>query len=147
MRALLVGNGVISEKDVQCQIEYQEARTPANRAKLVVNARVDPAFKARLIADPKAACSEMGIDATAVTEFVVLENTSNYAIWWFVLYVTAIPGRSLADHGIATRAPTYSQRSVSDPCGVMREFGLPLPDDVEVRVYDSTADIRYIVMP
>ena len=66
---------VITDKDIQCQIEYQEARSPANGANLVARAWVDPAFKARLIGNPKAACAEMGIDATSINEFVVLENT------------------------------------------------------------------------
>src|SRR6185503_15086740 len=74
IRDLLVEKRVITEKDIQCQIEYQEARTPANGAKLVARAWTDAEFKARLIADPKAACAEMGIDATAINEFVVLEN-------------------------------------------------------------------------
>ena len=77
IRNLLVEKGVISEKDIQCQIEYQEARSPANGAKLVARAWVDAAFKARFIADPKAACAELGIDATAINEFVVLENTEH----------------------------------------------------------------------
>ena len=75
IRDLLVEKGVITEKDIQCQIDYQEARTPANGAKLVAQAWTDPAFKARFIADPKAACAEIGIDATAINEFVVLENS------------------------------------------------------------------------
>ena len=75
IRDLLVEKGAITEKDIQCQIEYQEARTPANGAKLVARAWTDPVFKARFIADPKAACAEMGIDATAINEFVVLENS------------------------------------------------------------------------
>ncbi len=75
IRDLLLEKGVITDKDIQRQVEYQEARSPANGAKLVARAWVDPAFKARLIGDPKAACAEMGIDATSINEFVVLENT------------------------------------------------------------------------
>ena len=63
IRDLLLEKGLITEKDIQCQVEYQEARSPANGAKLVARAWIDPAFKARLIGDPKAACAEMGIDA------------------------------------------------------------------------------------
>src|SRR5438093_3043702 len=71
IRDLQIETGVLTEKDIQCQIDYQEARSPANGAKLVARAWVDPAFKARFIADPKAACAEMGVDATALNEFVV----------------------------------------------------------------------------
>src|SRR5215207_7979222 len=73
IRELLVEKGVITEKDIQCQIEYQEARTPANGAKLVARAWVDPEFKARLISDTKAAAMELGIDASGPVEFVVVE--------------------------------------------------------------------------
>src|ERR1051325_6538980 len=75
IRDLLLEKKVITEKDIQCQIEYQEARSPANGARLVARAWVDPGFKARLVSNPKAACAEMGIDATSINEFVVLENT------------------------------------------------------------------------
>jgi hypothetical protein len=75
IRDFLLEKGVISEKDIQCQIEYQEARSPANGAKLVAPLWSIRSSRQRLIADPKAACAEMGIDATAINEFVVLENT------------------------------------------------------------------------
>src|SRR5262245_2322305 len=147
IRELLVEKGVITEKDIQCQIEYQEARSPANGAKLVARAWVDPAFKSRLIGDPKAACAEMGIDATSINEFVVLENTAK------VRHVVVCTLCSCYPRPILGRPPdwyksfNYRQRSVVDPRGVMREFGLELADDTEVRVHDSTADIRYIVLP
>ena len=147
MRDLLVEKGVITEKDIQCQIEYQEARTPANGAKLVARAWVDPAFKARFTADPKAACAEMGIDATALNEFVVLENTPKVRHMVVCTLCSCYPRPILGRPPDWYKSLNYRQRSVSDPRGVMREFGLDLPDDVEVRVHDSTADIRYIVMP
>jgi nitrile hydratase len=147
IRDLLVEKGVITEKDIQDQIEYQEARSPANGAKLVARAWVDPAFKARLVGDPKAACAEMGIDATSINEFVVLENTEK------VRHVVVCTLCSCYPRPILGRPPdwyksfNYRQRAVNDPRGVMKEFGLVLPDDVEVRVHDSTADIRYLVLP
>lgn len=147
IRDLLLEKGVISEKDIQCQIEYQEARSPANGAKLVARAWVDPVFKRRFIDDPKAACAELGIDATAINEFVVLENTEK------VRHMVVCTLCSCYLRPILGRPPdwyksfNYRQRSVADPRGVMREFGLELSDEVEVRVHDSTADIRYIVLP
>lgn len=147
IRDLLLEKGVLSEKDIRCQIEYQEARSPANGAKLVARAWADRAFKARLIADPKQACAEMGIDATSINEFVVLENTEK------VRHVVVCTLCSCYPRPILGRPPdwykslNYRQRAVNDPRGVMREFGLTLPDDVEVRVHDSTADIRYLVLP
>jgi nitrile hydratase len=147
IRALLVEKGVLSEKDIQCQIEYQEARSPANGAKLVARAWTDSAFKSRFIADPKAACAEMGIDATAINEFVVLENTEKVRHMVVCTLCSCYPRPILGRPPDWYKSFNYRQRSVVDPRGVMREFGLDLPDDVEVRVHDSTADIRYIVLP
>ncbi|MBM2802888.1 MAG: Nitrile hydratase subunit alpha [Deltaproteobacteria bacterium] len=147
IRELLVEKGVITEKDIQCQIEYQEARTPANGAKLVARAWTDPAFKARFIADPKAACAEMGIDATAINEFVVLENSEKVRHMVVCTLCSCYPRPILGRPPDWYKSFNYRQRSVADPRGVMREFGLELPDDIEVRVHDSTADIRYIVLP
>jgi len=147
IRDLLVAKGIITEKDIQCQIEYQEARTPANGAKLVARAWTDPAFKARFIADPKAACAEMGIDATAINEFVVLENREKVRHMVVCTLCSCYPRPILGRPPDWYKSFNYRQRSVADPRGVMREFGLELPDDVEVRVHDSTADIRYIVLP
>ena len=79
IRELLIEKGILTRDEIQAQIEYMEARTPANGARLVARAWVDPAFKQRLLSDPKAACAEMGIDASSLTEFVVLENTDNAA--------------------------------------------------------------------
>jgi nitrile hydratase len=147
IRDLLLEKGVLTAKDIQCQIEYQEARSPANGAKLVARAWVDPAFKARFIADPKATCAEMGIDATAINEFVVLENTERVRHMVVCTLCSCYPRPILGRPPDWYKSFNYRQRSVVDPRGIMKEFGLELPDDVEVRVHDSTADIRYIVLP
>ena len=147
IRDLLIEKGVISEKDIQCQIEYQEARSPANGAKLVARAWVNPDFKTRFISDPKSACAEMGIDATAINEFVVLENTERVRHMVVCTLCSCYPRPILGRPPDWYKSFNYRQRSVLDPRGVMREFGLNLPDDVEVHVHDSTADIRYLVLP
>src|SRR4029077_8432755 len=147
IRDLLLEKGVISEKDIQSQIEYQEARSPANGAKLVARAWVDPAFKARFIADPKAACAELGIDATAINEFVVLENTEKVRHMVVCTLCSCYPRPILGRPPDWYKSFNYRHRAVVDPRGVMREFGFDPPDDVEVRVHDSTADIRYLVLP
>lgn len=147
IRDLLLEKGIITEKDILCQIDYQEARSPANGAKIVARAWMDPEFKARLIADPKAACAELGIDATALNEFVVLENTEKVRHMVVCTLCSCYPRPILGRPPDWYKSFNYRQRSVNDPRGVMREFGLVLPDDVEVRVHDSTADIRYLVLP
>jgi nitrile hydratase alpha subunit len=147
IRDLLLEKGVLAEKDIQCQVEYQEARSPANGAKLVARAWVDPAFKARLISDPKAACAEMAIDATSINEFVVLENTDQVRHMVVCTLCSCYPRPILGRPPDWYKSFNYRQRAVTDPRGIMREFGLVLPEDVEVRVHDSTADIRYLVLP
>jgi nitrile hydratase subunit alpha len=147
IRDLLLEKGVITDKDIQCQVEYQEARSPANGAKLVARAWIDPAFKARLIGDPKAACAEMGIDAASINEFVVLENTEKVRHMVVCTLCSCYPRPILGRPPDWYKSFNYRQRGVNDPRVVMREFGLELPDDVQVRVHDSTADIRYLVLP
>jgi nitrile hydratase len=147
IRDLLLEKGVLTENDIQRQVEYQEARSPANGSKLVARAWVDPAFKERLIADPKAACAEMGIDATAINEFVVLENTEKLRHLVVCTLCSCYPRPILGRPPDWYKSFNYRQRAVIDPRGVMREFGLNLPEDVEVRVHDSTADMRYLVLP
>jgi nitrile hydratase len=147
IRDLLLEKSVITDKDIQRQIEYQEARSPANGARLVARAWADSSFKARLIADPKAACAEMDIDATSINEFVVLENTETVRHMVVCTLCSCYPRPILGRPPDWYKSLNYRQRAVNDPRGVMREFGLVLTDDVEVRVHDSTADIRYLVLP
>src|ERR671918_1116013 len=147
IRDLLLEKGVITKEDIQSQIEYQEARSPANGAKIVARAWVDPAFKARLIADPKSACAEMGIDATALNEFVVLENTDKVRHMVVCTLCSCYPRPILGRPPDWYKSFNYRSRAVNDPRGVMREFGLNVTDDVEIRVHDSTADIRYLILP
>jgi hypothetical protein len=106
IRDLLLEKGVITDKDIQCQVEYQEARSPANGAKLVARAWVDPAFKVRLIGDPKAACADMGIDATSINEFVVLENTEKVRHMVVCTLCSCYPRPILGRRLIGTRVST-----------------------------------------
>lgn len=147
IRDLLIEKGVITQEDIQRQIDYMEARSPANGARLVARAWVDSKFKASLIADPKAACAEMGIDATSINEFVVLENTEKVRHLVVCTLCSCYPRPILGRPPDWYKSLNYRSRAVNDPRGVMREFGQELSDDVEVRVHDSTADIRYLVLP
>jgi nitrile hydratase len=147
IRELLLEKKIITREDIQKQIEYQEARSPANGVKLVARAWTDPQFKARLIADPKAACAEMGIDATSLNEFVVLENTDKVRHMVVCTLCSCYPRPILGRPPDWYKSLNYRARAVNDPRGVMKEFGLELGPDVEVRVHDSTADIRYLVLP
>ncbi|TMA04515.1 MAG: nitrile hydratase subunit alpha [Deltaproteobacteria bacterium] len=147
IRELLLEKGVLKEEEIQRQIDYMEARSPANGARLVARAWADPRFKARLLADPRAACAEMGIDATSINEFVVLENTEKVRHLVVCTLCSCYPRPILGRPPDWYKSFNYRKRAVVDPRGVMREFGMELPDSVEVRVHDSTADIRYLVLP
>ena len=147
IRELLIARGVLSREDIQRQIEYMDARSPANGARLVARAWVDPAFKQRLLSDPKAACAEMGIDASGLTEFVVLENTETVHNLVVCTLCSCYPRPILGRPPDWYKSFAYRSRAVVEPRAVMAEFGTRLPDSVEVRVFDSSADIRYLVLP
>ena len=147
IRELLIERGILTHDEIQQQIEYMEARSPANGARLVARAWVDPAFKQRLLADPKAACLEMGIDASSLTELVVLENTEQQHNLVVCTLCSCYPRAILGRPPDWYKSFAYRSRAVVEPRAIMREFGTELPDDVEVRVVDSSADMRYLVLP
>ena len=147
IRDLLIERGVLSHDDIQAQIDYMDARSPANGARLVARAWTDPAFKQRLLSDPKAACAEMGIDASGLVEFVVLENTEQVHNLVVCTLCSCYPRPILGRPPDWYKSFAYRSRAVVEPRAVMSEFGTSLPDDVEVRVFDSSADIRYLVLP
>ena len=147
MRDILIEKGVVTEEDIRQQAEFTESKTPANGARLVARAWTDPDFKARLMADPKKVCAEMGIDASTLNEFVILENTDRVRHMVVCTLCSCYPRPILGRPPDWYKSFNYRKRAVNDPRGVMREFGLEVPDDVEVRVHDSTADMRYLVIP
>ncbi len=122
-------------------------RSPADGAKIVARAWVDAAFKTRLLANPKAAAAELGIDATTYAEIVVLENTETVHHLVVCTLCSCYPRTLLGIPPDWYKSLSYRSQVVTDPRGVMKEFGLELPDSVEVRVLDSTADMRYLVLP
>ena len=147
IRDLLIEKGVLTREDIQRQISYMESRSPANGARLVARAWVDPAFKARLLADPKAACAELGIDASSLNEFIVLENTEQVRHLVVCTLCSCYPRPILGRPPDWYKSLNYRARAVREPRAVMREFGQEVGDDIEIRVHDSSADIRYLVLP
>ncbi len=147
IEALLVEKGVLTKEDVRHQIEYMEARSPANGARLVARAWVDPDFKARLLADTKAAALELGIDASGPVEFVVVENTPEVHNLIVCTLCSCYPRAILGRPPDWYKSFNYRARAVKEPRAVMREFGLEVGDEVEVAVHDSSADVRYLVLP
>jgi nitrile hydratase subunit alpha len=144
---LLIEKGVLTREDVQRQIEYMEARSPANGARLVARAWIDQEFKARLLSDTKAAALELGIDASGPVEFITVENTPEVHNLIVCTLCSCYPRAILGRPPDWYKSFNYRSRAVSEPRAVMREFGLEIPEGVEVAAHDSSADIRYLVLP
>ena len=147
IEALLVEKGVLTEPEVQDKISYMEARSPANGARLVARAWIDDEFKELLLSDGKAAASELGINPDHPAEFVVVENTPKLHNLIVCTLCSCYPRAILGRPPDWYKSFEYRSRAVREPRSVMREFGFEPPDDVEVLVHDSTADVRYMVLP
>jgi nitrile hydratase subunit alpha len=114
---------------------------------VVARAWVDPAYKARLLADANDAMSDFGYLSKQGDRMVVVENTSGVHNLIVCTLCSCYPWPVLGLPPVWYKSAPYRSRSVIDPRGVLREFGLDLPTDVEVRVWDSTAELRYLVLP
>ena len=147
IEALLLEKGVLTEPEIQDRVSYMESRSPENGARLVARAWVDPEFKARLLFGTKTAALELGIDAAGPVEFVVVENTPEVHNLIVCTLCSCYPRAILGRPPDWYKSFEYRSRAVREPRAVMREFGLEPPDGVEVVVHDSTADVRYMVLP
>jgi nitrile hydratase len=147
VRALLIERGVVTAKEIAAQVDVMDSRTPALGATVVAHAWVDPAYKKRLLQDTRAALGELGIDIGTLAEFRVIENTAKVHNIITCTLCSCYPKMLLGIPPAWYKSLAYRSRSVADPRGVLGEFGVELPKGVEVRVHDSTADLRYIVLP
>jgi len=147
IQALLVEKGIITADEIRRQIETVEAQTPADGAKMIARAWVDPEFKARLLRDAKAAVAELGVDSGEAPVLVAIENTPKVHHVVVCTLCSCYPRALLGLPPDWYKSLNYRSRVVVDPRGVLKEFGLELEPDVEVRVYDSSADMRYLVIP
>jgi nitrile hydratase len=123
------------------------SRSPADGARLVARAWVDPAFRERMLADARAAALELGLDPGPAPVLVAVENTDRVHHMVVCTLCSCYPRGLLGPPPDWYKSLPYRSRAVSDPRGVLAEFGVTLDDDVELRVLDSTADIRYLVIP
>ena len=146
VRELLIEKGHLTAAQIAAQIEAMDARSPANGAAVVARAWVDPAFKARLLDDASAASREMGFDIGPL-HLIAVENTDKTHNLIVCTLCSCYPRNLLGLPPDWYKTRAYRSRAVSEPRAVLREFGLDLPQDVTVRVHDSTADMRYIVLP
>jgi nitrile hydratase len=144
---LLVEKGVLTHDDVSARIDWLVSRTPADGARLVARAWADDDFKERLLTDAREAAVELGLDPGEAPQVVALENTETVHHLVVCTLCSCYPKALLGPPPEWYKSLPYRSRAVSDPRGVLEEFGVSLEDDVEVRVVDSTADIRYLVVP
>jgi len=147
IEALLLEKGVLTEPEVQDGISYLEARSPANGAKLVARAWLDEGFEDLLLSDAKSAARQLGIDPEHPAEFVVVKNTPDVHNLIVCTLCSCYPRAILGRPPDWYKSFDYRSRAVSEPRAVMREFGFEPPEGVEVVVHDSTADVRYMVLP
>jgi nitrile hydratase len=144
---LLVERGVLSREEIRARVDWLVSRTPADGARLVARAWVDAGFKARLLEDAREAALELDLDPGPSPVVVALENTETVHHVVVCTLCSCYPKALLGPPPDWYKSLPYRSRTVADPRGVLREFGLDLHDDVELRVVDSTADIRYLVVP
>jgi nitrile hydratase len=146
VRELLIEKGVLTAEELRAAVEAMDARSPAQGARVVARAWSDPAFKARLLKNGSAACAELGIDM-GPTHLVVVENGEKLHNVIVCTLCSCYPRFLLGLPPDWYKSRAYRSRVVREPRAVLREFGTEISDDWEVRVHDSTADMRYMVLP
>jgi len=146
VRELLIEKGIVTADEIRQALEVIDSRTPAMGARMVARAWTDPAYKARLLADGSAAAQELGIDSSEV-KLIVVENTAKLHNVVVCTLCSCYPRPILGLPPDWYKSREYRSRVVREPRAVLREFGTDIPDDVEMRVHDSTADMRYLVLP
>ena len=148
LESLLVDKGMVDPATLDAIIQTYETKVgPRNGARVIARAWVDPAFRRRLLTDGTAAIAELGYGGSQGEHMVVLENGPKVHNLVVCTLCSCYPWPVLGLPPTWYKSAPYRSRAVIDPRGVLREFGLQLPDEVEVRVWDSTADVRYLVLP
>lgn len=146
LRELLIEKNIFSADDVRRQIEFMDGRSPGIGARLVAHAWRDAEFKSRALANGSAAAQEIGIEV-GPTKLIVLENTDKIHNLVVCTLCSCYPRMLLGLPPDWYKSKAYRSRAVRDPRAVLREFGTEIPNEIEVRVHDSTADMRYLVLP
>lgn len=143
---LLIEKGVFTGDDFRRKLEDIDSRSPADGARVVARAWTDPAFKGRLLADANAAAAELAVDAGTIP-IMTLENTPQVHNVIVCTLCSCYPRPLLGLPPDWYKSRAYRSRMVKEPRAVLAEFGTAIPDDIEVRVHDSTAELRYMVLP
>ncbi|HET7598080.1 MAG TPA: nitrile hydratase subunit alpha [Burkholderiales bacterium] len=146
MQELLEEQGVVTAEEIRTRMEKFEEDYPYRGSRVIARAWLDPEFKQRLLADGKAACAEMGVDLEA-DRLIAVENTPEVHNIIVCTLCSCYPRGLLGMPPTWYKSGNYRSRVVYEPRAVLKEFGTVLPDDVTVRVHDSNADMRYVVIP
>jgi nitrile hydratase subunit alpha len=146
LRELLVEKGILTDEQVNAAVEDMRSRTPERGAKVVARAWVDDGFKKRLLENGTKACEELGLDVPAL-KLLVVENTAEVHNAIVCTLCSCYPRMLLGIPPEWYKSRSYRSRMVREPRAVLAEFGLHIPDKTQIRVHDSTADMRYIVLP
>ncbi|HEV2280917.1 MAG TPA: nitrile hydratase subunit alpha [bacterium] len=148
LESLLVEKGLVDPAALDTVVDtYERKIGPRNGARVVARAWVDPAYKQRLLTDATAAMAEFGYGGTQGEHMRVVENTPDVHNLVVCTLCSCYPWSVLGLPPVWYKSAAYRSRAVIDPRGVLREFGLDLAEHVEVRVWDSTAELRYLVLP
>jgi nitrile hydratase len=148
LESLLLEKGLVESPAIDEIIDLFENRMgPQNGARVIVRAWTDPDFKARLLANASDAIVEMGYDAVQGEDMVVVENTRAVHNLVVCTLCSCFPWATLGLPPVWYKSAPYRSRAASDPRGVLAEFGTAIADEAEVRVWDSNAELRYMVLP
>jgi len=143
---LLIDKEVFSADDMRRTLEAIDSKSPAEGARMVAHAWLDPDFKTRMLEDVNAAAEEMSIDAGTIP-ILAVENTKDIHNVIVCTLCSCYPKYLLGLPPDWYKSRAYRSRLVREPRAVLKEFGTKIPDDVEVRVHDSTAELRYMILP
>jgi nitrile hydratase len=147
LRQLLADRGLVTAEEITERITITDAASPALGASMVARAWTEPAFRAAMLADGTAAAESMGITMRGAPPLGVLENTADTHHLVVCTLCSCYPRAVLGYPPFWFKSAAYRARGIRDPRGLLAEFGTVLPDDVRVRVVDSTADYRWMVLP
>ena len=148
LETLLTEKGLLDPAAIDALVETYETKIgPRNGAKVVARAWTDPDYKQRLLEDGSAAIAELGFSGVQGEDMIVVENTDDVHNLVTCTLCSCYPWPTLGLPPIWFKSAPYRARSVIDPRGVLEEFGVELSDDIEVRVWDSNAELRYLVLP
>ncbi len=146
LRELLIEKGVVTAREIQDKIEEWDGKSPEQGARIVARAWTDPSFKKRLLADGNKAVAEMGFDVPGL-KLVVLENTDDVHHMVVCTLCSCYPRTILGLPPLWYKSKEYRSRAVREPRTILKEFGTKVSTQKEVRVVDSTADCRFLVLP